>query len=177
MAAAPTPAAPPAEQADTATAPRTEAARKPAAEAQTLAGAAPAGQAAEERVAGALAAAKAPAAPVVLAAPGGQVLWRIAAGVISRSDDGGRTWREQVATGAALTTGAAVSPTVCWAAGRAGAVWRTTDGERWEAVASPAAADLTSLTATDAAHATVTTADGRLFETADGGRTWTEGGR
>ena len=184
------PAPAPAAQADTAAAAagREAAKREPAAEARAPAGAAGRNLAAgtaqggvgataeksAERKAKALAT---PGFPLVLMAPGGQVAWRLTTnGAIARSDDGGATWREQAATGAALTAGSAVSPTVCWAAGRAGAVWRTTDGEHWQAATPPASADLTRITATDAAHAEVTAADGRRYETADGGLTWTPAG-
>ena len=71
-----------------------------------------------------------------------------------------------------LAAGSAVSLTVCWAAGRAGAVWRTTDGERWEKLAVPAGADLVAVAATGADQAIVTAGDGRRWETVDGGRTW-----
>jgi photosystem II stability/assembly factor-like uncharacterized protein len=64
--------------------------------------------------------------------------------------------------------------------GRNGAIARTIDGDRWEAVAPPAQAlgtaaklpDWTSITATDSQSAVITANDGRKFVTADGGKTW-----
>jgi len=71
-----------------------------------------------------------------------------------------------------LTAGAAPSANVCWLVGRAGAVILSTDGRAWRRLTFPEQIDLTAVTAVDARTATVTTADGRRFETADGGRTW-----
>ena len=83
-----------------------------------------------------------PISPLVVA-PGGQVIWRIGAGgVIARSDDAGATWRDQTTVEGKLLAGSAVSVGICWAAGRAGAVWRTVDGEHWQQVAVPVDADL-----------------------------------
>jgi photosystem II stability/assembly factor-like uncharacterized protein len=56
--------------------------------------------------------------------------------------------------------------------GSAGTVLLSTDGRSWRRVAFPEAVDLRSVTATDQETATVTTADGRVFVTTDGGRTW-----
>jgi len=114
------------------------------------------------------------AGPPTAVAPTG-TSWRFdAAGVISRSDDGGATWRQQAAANAGLLAGSAVSSTVCWAVGRGGIVWRTTDGEHWAPTATPADVDLLRIEATDALHATVSAVDGRRFETSDGGQTWRE---
>jgi photosystem II stability/assembly factor-like uncharacterized protein len=72
-----------------------------------------------------------------------------------------------------LLAGAVPSDTAAWIAGRMGVILRTTDGERWQRVASPdAAADWTAIEATDALHATVTSSDRRRFATDDGGQTW-----
>ncbi len=71
-----------------------------------------------------------------------------------------------------LTAGASPSPAVCWVVGRNGTVLRTIDGRNWTAVNIPEAADLVSVEATDASIAVVTTADGRRYQTSDGGRTW-----
>jgi hypothetical protein len=115
------------------------------------------------------------AGPPAAAAPASTASWRFeASGAISRSDDGGATWHQQATANVELLAGSAVSSTLCWAAGRGGAVWRTTDGEHWAPTASPAAMDLVRIEATDALHATVTAADGRRFETSDGGQTWRE---
>jgi hypothetical protein len=94
-------------------------------------------------------------------------------GAVQRSADAGSTWRTEP-TGATdrLTAGASPSPSVCWLVGSAGTVLLSTDGRSWRRVAFPEAVDLRSVTATDQETATVTTADGRVFVTTDGGRTW-----
>jgi hypothetical protein len=102
------------------------------------------------------------------------VIWRVGrAGALERSENGGAAWRVQIQKpAAALLAGSAPSATVCWVAGRAGIVLRTTDGEHWTKLSPPAPVDLVDIKAADAAHATVTAADGRAFATADGGDTW-----
>lgn len=71
-----------------------------------------------------------------------------------------------------VTARSAPSPDVIWLVGRAGLVQLATDGRTFARVPFPEAVDLTAVTATDERHAIVTTADGRTFQTADGGRTW-----
>jgi photosystem II stability/assembly factor-like uncharacterized protein len=76
--------------------------------------------------------------------------------------------------------GAAVSNSVCWLAGRNGAIARTLDGEHWERIAPPSQAagadgklpDWTAITARDGLSATIIAGDGRRFDTQDGGKTW-----
>ena len=114
--------------------------------------------------------------------PSGSVLWRTASrGKIERSSDSGRTWQTQVSPSQEdWLSGAAVSDTVCWLAGRNGSIARTLDGQRWDRVAPPAQAtgnasklpDWTGIVASDAQSATVTADDGRRFATSDGGKTW-----
>ena len=71
-----------------------------------------------------------------------------------------------------VTARSSPSPGVIWLVGRAGMVQLATDGRTFARVPFPEAVDLTAVTATDERHAIVTTADGRAFQTADGGRTW-----
>jgi photosystem II stability/assembly factor-like uncharacterized protein len=105
--------------------------------------------------------------------PDGSVRWRLRAGVPERSTDAGVTWTS-LPTGidATLLAGAAPDSATCWLAGQGGVVLRRTGTGPWTRVGFPEAVDLASIRATDAAHASVTTADGRVFETADGGDTW-----
>lgn len=83
-----------------------------------------------------------------------------AAGMMARSD-------------AASTTRSSPSPNVIWTVGPTGLVQLATDGRTFVRLPFPEAVDLVAVTATDDRHAVVTTADGRTFQTADGGRTWT----
>lgn len=71
-----------------------------------------------------------------------------------------------------VTARATPSPNVIWRVGRAGLVQLATDGRTFTRLVFPEAVDLTAVTATDESHAVVTAADGRAFQTADGGRTW-----
>jgi hypothetical protein len=103
--------------------------------------------------------------------------WRIAAGGVQHSADGGATWRtEEVGPGASLTSGYSPSPSVCWLIGRAGNVFLSTDGRTWRRLPFPETVDLISVAAADDKSATVTAADGRTFRTTDGGETWTSPG-
>lgn len=122
------------------------------------------------------------AATVQATAPFGSIVWRMGkVGRIERSADGGETWVPQTSPSKEDWLAAvAVSDTVCWTAGRNGAIARTTDGENWERVAPPVQAaggdgklpDWSGITAINAMSATVTTSDGRKFSTADGGKAW-----
>jgi hypothetical protein len=124
----------------------------------------------------------APSGAVLLNAPGSSVAWRAGkGGSIERSMDAGRTWVAQTSPSQQdWLAGAAFSDKVCWLAGRKGAIARTADGERWDLIPPPAQAvasgggqpDWTRITALDALNATVTAADGRKFNTPDGGLTW-----
>jgi hypothetical protein len=114
------------------------------------------------------------AAGVDVVSPDPSIRWRLGAGgSIQRSADGGATWIAQ-ASGVAqdLTAGTSPQRDVCWVVGRAGTVLLFTDGSPWRRLEFPEAVDLASIDARDAVIATVTTADGRRFQTADGGRTW-----
>jgi hypothetical protein len=118
----------------------------------------------------------------LLKSPSGLTFWRAGkGGLIERSTDAGKTWFSQTSLSKEdWLAGAAVSDTVCWLAGRNGAIARTIDGEHWERVAPSAQAagaagklpDLTGVTARDALNATTTAGDGRRFATQDGGKTW-----
>jgi hypothetical protein len=99
--------------------------------------------------------------------------WRIAGGGVERSDDAGASWqRVTLPPGSAPIAGAAPARDVCWLIGPAGAVLRTTNGTHFEMMTIPSSGNLRAISAQDADRATVTAVTGRVFRTADGGRTW-----
>jgi hypothetical protein len=107
--------------------------------------------------------------------PNPQIRWRIGPGaVVQHSVDGGTTWAaQQTVAGAILAAGSSPSDDVCWLVGRAGMVLRTTDaGRQWQRVPFPETVDIVVVTASNALNATVSSADGRRFQTTDGGGTW-----
>jgi len=112
--------------------------------------------------------------PIVILSPDATKSWRIAvSGAIEFSGDSGVTWEMQRPDFAgAMTAGFAPSVKVCWIVGRSGAVLRTVDGTDWKQVSAPTSQDLTGVTAWSAKHAQVTAADGTVFVTKDGGKSW-----
>jgi len=113
-------------------------------------------------------------APVVIASPDRESQWRVVAGRVEHTTDGGATWQSQsMGVATPLRAGAAPDARVCWLVGAAGVVLRTIDGATWMRLPFPEPADLVAVQAGDATQATVVTADGRRFATRDGGTTWT----
>jgi hypothetical protein len=111
--------------------------------------------------------------PVVMS-PDPLVRWRIGpSGVVDYTADGGRTWA-RAATGVTteIVAGSSPAPEVCWLVGRGGVVLVSHDGRTFARVSVPAEVDLVGVQASDARTAVVTTADGRVFQTADGGLSW-----
>lgn len=107
------------------------------------------------------------------ATPTTSVQWRVRAGTVARSLDGGSTWTSVSApAGVVLTAGSAPSPTVCWLVGAEGVVLRATNGVDFVSVNSPVAADLIAIQATTASEARITTSTGAVYATTDGGASW-----
>jgi len=104
-------------------------------------------------------------------------LWKIAAGVLQRSLDGGQKWQ---------TVLQGEHPWLCytthgreiWAGGAAGALQRSRDGGwTWSAVAVSAqdqvlAADVVRIELIDPASVILTTSDHGTWTSADGGKSW-----
>lgn len=100
--------------------------------------------------------------------------WRAVGQTIQHSTDAGNTWStERVRLQSAIVAGASPSPLVAWFVGRGGYIVLTTGTNQWRRVIFPESADLASVRARSDQEADVTTSDGRVFATADGGRTWT----
>jgi photosystem II stability/assembly factor-like uncharacterized protein len=121
-------------------------------------------------------AAKSAAESTVIQEPGGGV-WRLEpAGTVSYSSDGRSNWTVQLTEPTiGFRAGAAPSRSVCWIAGRNGAVRRTTNaGLTWDVVNVPDRVDLVSITAMDGNRAMVIAGNGSAYSTADGGRSWTK---
>ncbi len=99
--------------------------------------------------------------------------WRLAGGAVERTIDGGVSWTGRFQpVDTTLRAISCPSPTVCWAVGDEGAVYRTRDGEAWIRVAFHERVPLVVVDAGDPDRAQVSTADGRRFETTDGGVQW-----
>jgi hypothetical protein len=105
--------------------------------------------------------------------PTGPARWRImGSGQVMKSTNG-ETWvTVPIAPPIFIVSGDAPSPSVCWLAGRAGVVMRSTDATTFSRIVFPDASDLRAINATDARQATVTTASGDVYMTTDGGETW-----
>ncbi len=114
------------------------------------------------------------AAARVVRAPDPKVLWQIPERGLLKSEDGGATWRpvDLPVANARVVFVAAPSTEVCWLVGRGGLILLTTDGTHWQTVEPPARADFVRVAAENAASATVSTAEGRRFQTGDGGKHW-----
>jgi hypothetical protein len=117
-------------------------------------------------------------APASSATTGGRaaapsVTWRIAVdGRVSRSVAGASWTPAPLAPSTFITAGSAPTQGVCWLAGRDGIVFRSTDDATFVRVAFPELEAVAAIRALDASTATVTLVSGRVFTTADGGRSW-----
>jgi photosystem II stability/assembly factor-like uncharacterized protein len=110
----------------------------------------------------------------IIDTPDPNVKWRISGGnFVERTTDGGATWHgQQVNAHDELLAGSAPSAKVCWVVGREGAVYVTKDALKWRKTSAPTSAELTAVSAQSAQSAIVTAADGREYETHDGGKKW-----
>jgi hypothetical protein len=115
------------------------------------------------------------AVPPVFAEPGGRLQWRIVEGRrLQSSSDSGTTWSSTRYTARRrLRAGTAPGIDSAWAVGDDGLVLRFSVPGDWTVVSVPAPVTLIGVSATGTQSARVTAADGRVFETADGGATWT----
>jgi hypothetical protein len=111
--------------------------------------------------------------PLQIVSPDPNSRWRALPGVVERSEDGGRIWIP-VRLGAKeeVIGGASPRPLVCWLVGRNGLVLLATDGTNFTRLPFPESVDLVAVSSPEPRIATVSTADGRVYRTDDGGRTW-----
>jgi hypothetical protein len=111
------------------------------------------------------------------AEPDGRLRWRIADNGrrIESSSDGGTTWngRYTAKRGERLRAGSAPDIDNAWVVGDRGLVLRRAVPGDWHAVTRLETLALVAVSASGADTARVTAADGRVFETRDGGATWT----
>ncbi len=79
-----------------------------------------------------------------------------------------------MAVSATLTSGSAPAKNICWIAGAAGTLLRTTDGgKHWQLIITPIAGDLGGVLASDGKHATIWDARRQAtYQTSNGGKTW-----
>ncbi len=99
--------------------------------------------------------------------------WRVSAGTIERSEDGGRIWIPvRLAPNEEVLAGASPGRLVAWLVGRNGLVLLATDGTNFTRLPFPEPVDLVGVSSPETRIAIVTTADGRTFRTEDAGRNW-----
>ena len=114
--------------------------------------------------------------PLIVRAPGGRVLWRVAGSQIDRSTDAGRTWLpESAPPAAAIMTGAAPSDDECWLATPTGQVLRRNEAGTWRDVTPSPPPAIARIMAPGPAVATIIAIDGTTIRTTDGGQHWTPG--
>jgi hypothetical protein len=107
-------------------------------------------------------------------APDGHTSWRVTAGRIERSTDGGGTWTiERGPAIVAPVIGAAPSDSACWLVDAHGLIVRRDSNGEWRRVTSPSTgASINGIDASSATDATLSTAEARRYRTTDGGLTW-----
>lgn len=100
--------------------------------------------------------------------------WSISpAGQVQHSFDSGRTWQIiPVAEGASFRAIAALGNEV-WAGGNAGALYHSIDaGQNWAKVDPVSTDDITHIEFSDPLNGSLNTANGEIWRTSDGGRSW-----
>ena len=114
---------------------------------------------------------------IEIGSPDPAIRWRVIPGAVQVSRSGGAQWTaatlpDGVSAGA-VTAGHAPDGQTCWLVGRGGLVLRSTDGVTFLRVPFQPSLDLAAIRAQNGQQAVVTAADGRQFETTDGGSSWT----
>lgn len=116
---------------------------------------------------------RAEAIPLTVSTPNPAVQWRIRDRIIERSTDRGATWTVEYTAPQPIAGGTAPSLDVAWFFSPGGLVVRRTSAG-WVQTTAPPGVQILSIEASSAAQATIRVADGRTFETKDGGATWNQ---
>lgn len=98
-------------------------------------------------------------------------VWRARDLVIEYSTDGGATWVTEHTADHSIRAGAFVNSNVAWLVGENGLVLRRTVNG-WFGTSAPAEGHIVAVRASSPSQATVTLDDGRVFNTVNGGVTW-----
>ena len=100
-----------------------------------------------------------------------RILWRTRDLVVEHSTDGGTTWVAEHTADRPIRAGTFVDANVAWLVGENGLVLRRTKNG-WFGTSPPADGHINAVRASSPSKATLTLDDGRVFNTEDGGVTW-----
>ena len=93
-------------------------------------------------------------------------------GDVQRSLDSGRTWQSLAVVGSPFHAITAVGNDI-WVGGNAGALYHSADaGQSWTKIPSVSTDDVTHIEFSDAQNGLLKTANGQVWSTSDGGRSW-----
>jgi hypothetical protein len=93
-------------------------------------------------------------------------------GDVQRSIDFGKTWQSLPVAGSPFHAITAVGNDI-WAGGNAGALYHSADaGQSWEKIAPVSTDDITHIEFSDSQNGLLNTANGQVWSTSDGGRSW-----
>jgi hypothetical protein len=93
-------------------------------------------------------------------------------GDMQRSLDSGRTWQSLPIAGSPFRAITSVGTDI-WVGGNAGALYHSADsGQTWTKVNPVSADDITHIEFSDPLNGQLSTANGQVWSTSDGGRTW-----
>ena len=113
------------------------------------------------------------AAPLILRARAGNMVWRISGSEIERSVDGGVTWATEFRAANTVRAGVVTADNTVWLVGAGGLVLQRLPTAAWRVVPASVMDDLVSVTEGTATSVTVRTANGRQLRTTDNGASWT----
>ncbi|HLG59806.1 MAG TPA: hypothetical protein VI485_30985 [Vicinamibacterales bacterium] len=100
-----------------------------------------------------------------------RIVWRTRDLVVEHSTDAGATWVAEHTSDRPIRAGSFVDANVAWLVGENGLVLRRTKNG-WFGTTPPAEGHINAVRASSPSKATLTFDDGRVFNTEDGGVTW-----